>query len=297
MQLHPLDAARFGLTFGDLAEVASAGGAHRRASRDHGHRRAGPSVRADALGQRVREQCARRRADRAGRRPDLGPARAQGAPVRVRRYEPKWYGFALRASRSRCRLRRTAPCRAARATGATSSPARTCRRRGPSGPMRVLGAARGAHRVLGRRRRALSRRQRRGRSAPSVRVRRDREVAAVAQLARDVCSARRTLSTTPTRLAILAGRAPKGALETGPVVCSCFAVGRSTLLRAIRGDELVSVEQIGKALQRRHELRLVHSRSSRGCSPSRPRAPRRRPNLRSAGARRRGRAGLRDGQR
>ena len=51
------------------------------------------------------------------------------------------------------------------------------------------------------------------------------------------------------RLAILAGRAPKGALESGPVVCSCFAVGRSTLLRAIRGDRLVSVEQIGKALQ------------------------------------------------
>jgi assimilatory nitrate reductase catalytic subunit len=50
------------------------------------------------------------------------------------------------------------------------------------------------------------------------------------------------------RLAILAGRAPKGALESGPVVCSCFAVGRSTLLRAIRSDRLVSVEQIGKAL-------------------------------------------------
>jgi assimilatory nitrate reductase catalytic subunit len=51
------------------------------------------------------------------------------------------------------------------------------------------------------------------------------------------------------RLAILAGRAPKGTLETGRVVCSCFAVGRSTLLRAIRGDKLVSVEQIGKALR------------------------------------------------
>jgi assimilatory nitrate reductase catalytic subunit len=51
------------------------------------------------------------------------------------------------------------------------------------------------------------------------------------------------------RLAILAGRAPKGAVESGPVVCSCFAVGRSTLLRAIRGDKLVSVEQIGTALR------------------------------------------------
>jgi assimilatory nitrate reductase catalytic subunit len=51
------------------------------------------------------------------------------------------------------------------------------------------------------------------------------------------------------RLAILAGRAPKGTLEAGPVVCSCFAVGRSTLLRAIRADGLVSVDQIGKALR------------------------------------------------
>src|SRR6185503_146321 len=51
------------------------------------------------------------------------------------------------------------------------------------------------------------------------------------------------------RLAILAGRMPKGSLETGPVVCSCFCVGRSTLLRAIRGDGLVSVEAIGKALK------------------------------------------------
>jgi assimilatory nitrate reductase catalytic subunit len=51
------------------------------------------------------------------------------------------------------------------------------------------------------------------------------------------------------RLAILAGRAPKGSVETGAVVCSCFSVGRSTLLRAIRGDALVTVEQIGKVLK------------------------------------------------
>jgi assimilatory nitrate reductase catalytic subunit len=51
------------------------------------------------------------------------------------------------------------------------------------------------------------------------------------------------------RLAILAGRAPRGSLETGSIVCSCFAVGRSTLLRAIRTQELVSAEQIGAALR------------------------------------------------
>ena len=38
-------------------------------------------------------------------------------------------------------------------------------------------------------------------------------------------------------------------METGPIVCSCFSVGRSTLLRAIRTQTLVSAEQIGKALR------------------------------------------------
>ena len=62
------------------------------------------------------------------------------------------------------------------------------------------------------------------------------------------CSRRTTLSDA-SRLAILAGRPSKPALETGPIVCSCFAVGRSTLLRAIRTQELVSADAIGKALR------------------------------------------------
>ena len=53
----------------------------------------------------------------------------------------------------------------------------------------------------------------------------------------------------PDRMAILAGRAPSGRAESGPIVCSCFSVGRSTLLRAIRADGLVCVEEIGKALE------------------------------------------------
>ena len=51
------------------------------------------------------------------------------------------------------------------------------------------------------------------------------------------------------RLAILAGRPSKPGLETGPIVCSCFSIGRSTLLRAIRTQELVSAEAIGKVLR------------------------------------------------
>jgi assimilatory nitrate reductase catalytic subunit len=51
------------------------------------------------------------------------------------------------------------------------------------------------------------------------------------------------------RLAILAGRAAKPGAESGPIVCSCFSIGRSTLLRAIRTQSLVSPDAIGKALR------------------------------------------------
>jgi assimilatory nitrate reductase catalytic subunit len=51
------------------------------------------------------------------------------------------------------------------------------------------------------------------------------------------------------RFAILAGRSAKPGVETGPIVCSCFSVGRSTLLRAIRTQALVSADEIGKALR------------------------------------------------
>jgi assimilatory nitrate reductase catalytic subunit len=51
------------------------------------------------------------------------------------------------------------------------------------------------------------------------------------------------------RIAILSGRPSKPGLESGPIVCSCFSVGRSTLLRAIRTQQLVSADAIGKALR------------------------------------------------
>jgi assimilatory nitrate reductase catalytic subunit len=51
------------------------------------------------------------------------------------------------------------------------------------------------------------------------------------------------------RLGILAGRAVHGAAETGAIVCSCFSVGRTTLVRAIRTQALVSTADIGRALR------------------------------------------------
>jgi assimilatory nitrate reductase catalytic subunit len=52
-----------------------------------------------------------------------------------------------------------------------------------------------------------------------------------------------------TRQSILAGRPPAGVPDAGPVVCTCFSVGRNTLVEAIRTQGLVSAEQIGRALQ------------------------------------------------
>ncbi|MBP0484149.1 nitrate reductase [Sagittula salina] len=50
-------------------------------------------------------------------------------------------------------------------------------------------------------------------------------------------------------LTLLSGRAPADRPDPGVVVCACFDVGMNTILRAIESDGLVSVDEIGKALQ------------------------------------------------
>ncbi|WP_170764743.1 nitrate reductase [Ruegeria lacuscaerulensis] len=47
----------------------------------------------------------------------------------------------------------------------------------------------------------------------------------------------------------LAGVAPEGRPDPGPVLCSCFNVGENTILEAIEADGLRSVEQVGSALE------------------------------------------------
>ena len=46
----------------------------------------------------------------------------------------------------------------------------------------------------------------------------------------------------------LAGKARGDMPDPGPVVCSCFAVGRNTILREIEEKGLTTVEEIGACL-------------------------------------------------
>ena len=53
----------------------------------------------------------------------------------------------------------------------------------------------------------------------------------------------------PSRMSLLAGRAPGIVEDQGEIVCSCFQVGRNRLLRAMREGEAVTVEAIGDKLK------------------------------------------------
>ena len=50
------------------------------------------------------------------------------------------------------------------------------------------------------------------------------------------------------RTGLLTGKPAGGAAERGPIVCACFAVGRTTLVNAIRERSLLTTAAIGEAL-------------------------------------------------
>jgi assimilatory nitrate reductase catalytic subunit len=49
--------------------------------------------------------------------------------------------------------------------------------------------------------------------------------------------------------AVLAGRAPGAQPDSGPIVCVCFDIGATTILRAIADQRLTSVAEVGKTLR------------------------------------------------
>jgi assimilatory nitrate reductase catalytic subunit len=246
VQLHPLDAARFGLTFGDLVEVAAeeASIVVRLEITDavtpgqafvpmHWGSVFASNARVGALIAPAVD-------------PLSGQPELKAAPVRVRSYVPRWYGFAL--AREPLDLPASSYRVTARGAGfwryelageelPQSWPEWADGVLGPrAARIEFVDAAGGRYR---------------GANVAGNALESCLFVATAKWLPSRTWLA--TLFNSPAlgdaeRMAILAGRAPKGTLEPGPVVCSCFAVGRSTLLRAIRGG-LVSVEQIGKALR------------------------------------------------
>jgi assimilatory nitrate reductase catalytic subunit len=247
VEVHALDAARFGLTRGDLAEVVSA--AARIVVRVEITDTVAPGQvfvpmhwgSVFASNARVGALIA----------PAVDPLSGQpelkSAPVRVRRYEPQWYAFVL----SRQPLAAPPSC----SYVAVSRGAGHWRYElaGEATPASWSDWADG---LLGARASRIELSdpaggRYRGASVVDERLQSCLFVATAKSL-----PSRTWLATlfagslgATDRLAILAGRAPQGGVETGPVVCSCFSVGRSTLLRAIRSDALVSVEAIGKALR------------------------------------------------
>jgi assimilatory nitrate reductase catalytic subunit len=247
VQLHPLDAARFGLTLGDLVEVATA--AARIVVRLESTDAVTPGQAfvpmhwgsVFASNARV---CTLIPAavDAISGQPEL-----KAAPVRVRRYEPKWYGFAL--SRAPLALPDTSYRAVSRGAGYW--------RYELAGEDLPASWPTWADDVLGPRASRIELSDVAGGRYRGANVENETLQSCVFVATTRLLPSRNWLATLfgaqkvsdADRLAILAGRAPKGTLEAGPVVCSCFAVGRSTLLRAIRGDKLVTVEQIGKALR------------------------------------------------
>ena len=247
VQLHPLDAARFGLVLGDLAEVASA------AARIVVRLEITDSVTPGQAfvpmhwGSVFASNARVCTLIPAAVDPISGQPELKAAPVRVRRYEPKWYGFAL--ARAALELPATSYRAVSRGAGYW--------RYELAGEELPKSWPEWADPVLGPRASRIELSDVAGGRYRGANVDGERLQACVFVATVKSLPSRNWLATLfgsprlsdADRFAILAGRAPKGSLEAGPVVCSCFAVGRSTLLRAIRGDKLVSVEQIGKALR------------------------------------------------
>jgi assimilatory nitrate reductase catalytic subunit len=247
VELSPVDAARFGLALGDLAEVESASA--RIVVRVAITVAVAPGEvfvpmhwgSVFASDARVGALVA------AAVDPVSGQPELKAAPVRVRRYEPKWYGFAL--SRAPLELPPHSYRAVSRGLGYW--------RYELAGEELPASWPEWADRLLGSRAARIEFSDPAGGRYRGANVADERLQSCVFVATAKVLPSRTWLATLFTpgrladadRLAILAGRAPKGGVETGPILCSCFAVGRSTLLRAIRGDKLVSVEAIGKALK------------------------------------------------
>jgi assimilatory nitrate reductase catalytic subunit len=246
VQVHPLDAARFGLTTGDLVDVRSATGrivvrleisdavapGHAFAPMHWNDRFANLARVGGAIAAAV---------DPVSGQPEL-----KHMPVNVRRYEAAWHAFVL--SRE--------PLAIAACSYRARAPGQGYWRYELAGEELPQSWPEWADGFLGARHERLELTDSVGRYR-AARVVGDRLSACVFVATSKSLPSRTWLGglftedvlTRAARVAILSGRASKPGSDAGPIVCSCFAVGRSTLLRAIRTQALVTAEEIGKTLR------------------------------------------------
>jgi assimilatory nitrate reductase catalytic subunit len=179
--------------------------------------------------------------------PVSGQPELKHTPVRVRRYAPAWYGFAL--------VR--APLDARDCTYLARSRGDGFWRYELAGDHLPASWPDWADAVLGPRAERIELHDRAGGRYRGARLADGRLQACVFVAPTKQLPSRTWLAglfahgalDDSARAAILAGRPAKAGEETGTIVCSCFSVGRSTLLRAIRTQELVTADDIGKALR------------------------------------------------
>ncbi|MEO8463716.1 MAG: molybdopterin-dependent oxidoreductase [Gammaproteobacteria bacterium] len=247
VQVHPADAARCGVAAGDLAEVSTASERVLARVNITADTRAGTVF--------VPMHWSAQFANAAGvgaliaatTDPISGQPELKHTPVRVRRYAPAWYGFAL--------LR--APLAVQDITYLARARCEGFWRYEIAGERLPLSWPDWADAVLGPRAERIDLHDKvggryRGARVVGGRLQACLFVAPTKQLPSRTwiggLFAHATLDD-DARAAILAGRPTKAGEESGRIVCSCFSVGRSTLLRAIRTQELVTAADIGKALR------------------------------------------------
>jgi assimilatory nitrate reductase catalytic subunit len=247
VQVHPSDATRCGVATGDLAELATADArvlVRVEVTTDvqpgnvfapmHWSDQVASQARVGALIAAVTD-------------PVSGQPELKHAPVRLDRYAPAWYGFAL------LRTPLVAPecAYVARAKG------RGFWRYELAGDRLPPSWPEWAESVLGPRTERVELSDPAGGRYRGARVADGRLEACLFVAPTKALPSRSWLGglfatdalDDADRIAILSGRPAKPGLETGPIVCSCFSVGRSTLLRAIRTQELVTAADVGKALR------------------------------------------------
>ncbi|MEM9754487.1 MAG: molybdopterin dinucleotide binding domain-containing protein, partial [Pseudomonadota bacterium] len=241
LEVHPGDAADLGLGPADLVEVQNA---HGRAilrvritdSVQRGHVFApmhwtgetAAAARIDALVAGVTD-------------PVSGQPESKAATVSVTRFEAAWYGFAV----SRQPMRPTSAYWALAATKAGY-------RMELAGATAVTDWTACARHLFGLETAAvvsaIDARRQTARLAFEV----DGRVAAALFVSRaPVAAMRDYLADLPEAepAALLTGRRPADAFDPGPTLCSCFGVGVNTIVAAIETRGLISVEEIGRALQ------------------------------------------------